>query len=100
MNGLVVFEWPLPHRRLIGGHVASLTPALLAYNLAKVGFDVSKSRGILHGTYATLVFIHNKFSPINSLKYDTGELLQIVDYLPPVIYEGSDSYIDWDTMAK
>jgi len=98
VNGIVIFEFPLPHRRLIGGHVATLTPALLAYNLAKVGFDLSKSRGVRHGTYATLVFIHKKFAPIDALKFDTGELLQLSRYLPPMIFEGSDSYIEWDTM--
>jgi hypothetical protein len=65
-NGIVVFEWPLPHRRLIGGHVAMLTPALLAYNLAKVGFDLSESRGIRHGTYAS--FYLQKICPNRCIK--------------------------------
>lgn len=98
VNGIVIFEFPLPHRRLIGGHVTMLTPALLAYNLAKVGFDLSKSRGVRHGTYATLVFIYKKFAPIDALKWDTGELLQLSSYLPSVIFEGSDSYVEWDSM--
>ncbi len=98
INGIAIFEWPLPHRRLIGGHVAMLTPALLAYNLAKIGFDLSKSRGVRHGTYATLIFVYKGFSPMSELKHDTGELLQLSDCLPPVIFEGSDSYIEWDTL--
>jgi 2-polyprenyl-3-methyl-5-hydroxy-6-metoxy-1,4-benzoquinol methylase len=95
-DGIVVFEWPLPHRRMIGGHINMLTPALLAYNLAKAGFDMSQSRSSQYGFYCTLIFKNIKFSPVKQLKYDTGEIEQLSGLLPCCIFEGSDSWVTWD----
>ena len=54
-GGYIIFEWPEPHRLMIGGHVIYMIPSLLAYNLAKVGLNVKKSFAIKSGEYYLLV---------------------------------------------
>jgi hypothetical protein len=45
-----------------------------------------------------LVFIYKRFALIDALKHDTGELFQLSDYLPLVVFESSHSYAEWDSM--
>lgn len=99
LGGYLILEFPLPHRKLFGGHVALLTPALLAYNFAKIGADVTSSLAKTKGNYAILVL--QKKSNINKLEHliwDTGEVDQLKYFLPSCIYEDCDLFISWNTL--
>lgn len=97
-GGYMIFEWPIPHRRLFGGHVNHQTPAQLAYNIAKIGYSVRKSTSVILGEYAVLVLQVESKKPVDSLVWDTGEIEQLAPLLPNEIYEDGDSYVTWDGM--
>jgi SAM-dependent methyltransferase len=98
VGGYVIFEWPLPHRLLFGGHVSFLTAAQLVYNIAKTGVNVKYSTGLNFGEYAVLVVKHVGYISTTELKWDTGEIDQLKGALPDKIYEDCDSYIEWDIL--
>lgn len=98
-DGYIIFEWPEPHRLMIGGHLIYMIPSLLAYNLAKIGLDVTKSYALKSGEYYLLVIKKNIFNPVKDLIWDNGELEQLKEYLPSNISQGSDAYKLWNNLG-
>lgn len=98
-GGYLVIEFPLPHRKLFGGHVTLQTPALLAYNFAKVGADVKRSKGYIQGSYAILVIQKtHPLDEIDNMIWDTGEVTQLQSLLPHMIVEDCDMYKIWNNL--
>jgi SAM-dependent methyltransferase len=94
-GGLILIEWPLPHRLMFGGHVTALTPGMILYNIAKLGFSTKFSEIKISGFFALLIIKKiPKISELNHLKWDTGELKQLdqMGLLPDWLYEDSNSY--------
>ena len=104
-GSFILFEFPLPHKRMIGGHTTLLTPALLAYNLALLGVSCIRSIAHTHSSYGILGFFYNpdesndlSLSYRNSLIFDVGELEQVSHLLPSCIEEGSNMLMSWNTL--
>jgi SAM-dependent methyltransferase len=100
---IIVIEIPLPHQLMIGGHVALLTPAILAYGFAKLGVDVTRSISIIKSTMGVLVVqiqerTKNKID-LSRLMLDLGELDQLAALMPDDIREGGSIFAEWDRLT-
>lgn len=100
-GGVLCIVVPFPEKNLVDGHVASFTPATLAYLLALQGTSVRQSAAFeTHGEFA-LILRKSSFDPQNlGLTFDTGDIQKLKPYLPNFTQPGISSYSYWNELNQ
>ena len=83
-NGVIAVTVPPAKHAVVGGHLTMWNAGLLLYNLVFAGFDCSEAE-IIEDDYDISVILRKKAVPQNvldSLSFDSGDIVKIKEYLP------------------
>lgn len=91
-NGKVIITVPVPHRRVLGGHLSLWSPGLLIYNVVMAGIDLSESIVLKGREEYSLVFSPKRVELPGCITFDKGDIKKLAPLLPSFINEGADQF--------